>query len=102
MRDVLRHEYGHAFAYWYPGLVRRSREFTEIFGNRYDSDIKSEYDPDEHLTPYAAKRPAEDFAESFMAFVKGKVSWSDLESPHVVSKDQVGKTAFQAYLRFIE
>ncbi len=42
LRDVLRHEYGHAFAYWYPEVVTRNREFTAIFGNRYDTDIESE------------------------------------------------------------
>lgn len=72
LRDVLRHEYGHAFAEKYPRLVRRNKAFNEVFGDRYDSDTEYEYDPEAHLTDYAASCPAEDFAECFMAVLKYK------------------------------
>jgi len=72
LRDILRHEYGHGFAFEYPALVRRNKEFTELFGARHDSGIAFEFDPEFHLTPYAATNPCEDFAECFMAVLKYK------------------------------
>lgn len=38
LADVVRHEYGHAVAHYYPTLVRRSARFREAFGDRYDFD----------------------------------------------------------------
>jgi hypothetical protein len=40
------------------------------FGARYDSERSTDYDPDEHVTEYAAVSPAEDFAETFMTYVR--------------------------------
>lgn len=72
LKDVLRHEYGHAFADKYPHLVRRNPEFSRYFGSRYDTRIESEYDPNAYLTGYATVSPEEDFAECFMALLKYK------------------------------
>lgn len=79
LRDVLRHEYGHALAHRHPGFVRRNRSFVEAFGGRYDSEepIRDDIDPDRHdtaefITWYAATAPAEDFAETFMTFLRCK------------------------------
>lgn len=77
MRDILRHEYGHAFAVEHPSLVRRSREFCDTFGGRYDSRSQAvAYSQTEHVTEYAATSPQEDFAETFMTYVRagGRVS----------------------------
>lgn len=67
--DILRHEYGHALANIYKGLIR-SRPFTSAFGASYDNDTRFDYGPDFHVTPYAATNASEDFAETFMLFLK--------------------------------
>lgn len=71
LRDVLRHEYGHAVADTHRGLIR-SRKFSLTFGASHDSDDKWEFDPYFHVTEYAAKSASEDFAEVFYLFVKHK------------------------------
>jgi len=38
LRDILRHELGHAFAVEHPQLVRRSAAFRRAFGARYDDN----------------------------------------------------------------
>jgi len=73
LRNVLRHEYGHAVAHLHPGLIKRSREFTHVFGGRYDTKGPVEgYSPLQHVSTYAATKPQEDFAETFAYFVKSK------------------------------
>ncbi len=70
MRDILRHELGHAFAVEHPSLVRRSARFRDAFGGPYDqAGPTATYQPDEHVTEYAATSPAEDFAETFMTYL---------------------------------
>jgi len=71
LADVLRHEYGHAVADTHRGLMR-SRKFSDTFGGAHNSFIRQEYDEDVHITEYAAKNPAEDFAEVFMFYLKHK------------------------------
>lgn len=68
MRDILRHELGHAFAVEHPGLVRRSTAFTRAFGARYDDHVAQ--DEEDCVSAYAASSPAEDFAETFMTYVR--------------------------------
>jgi hypothetical protein len=76
LRDVLRHEYGHAFAVEHPSHIRRSKEFRATFGAAYDDEEPPySYDPKMHVSKYAATAPYEDFAETFMTYVKygGKI-----------------------------
>lgn len=69
LRDILRHEYAHAVADTHRGLFRSSR-FSDAFGASHDSSIEWEFDPSFHLTEYAATSPSEDFAETFMFYVR--------------------------------
>ena len=71
LRDVLRHELGHAFAVEHPSLVCRSRRFRECFGAAYDDQWQEpSFDASEHVTEYAANSPSEDFAEIFMTYLR--------------------------------
>jgi hypothetical protein len=71
LRDVLRHEFGHALAYYYPGPVRRSRAFVAAFGAGYDMVwIDPPEDPADFVTDYAMTSPMEDFAEAFMVWLR--------------------------------
>ena len=74
LRDLLRHEYGHAVADTNRALIR-SRRFADAFGTPHDSEIPSDYSEDEHVTAYAAEDSSEDFAEVFMFYLKhsGKI-----------------------------
>lgn len=76
LRDVLRHEHGHALANCHRGLLR-SREFTRAFGRAHSSPEAEPFEPDAHLTEYAATAAAEDFAETFMAYVRHRGRWSE-------------------------
>ncbi|TWT80652.1 hypothetical protein CA13_20970 [Planctomycetes bacterium CA13] len=69
LRDLLRHEYGHAVADTNRGLFR-SRQFRAAFGTPHDSCIESEYCSSVHVSHYAATDSSEDFAEVFMYFLK--------------------------------
>ena len=69
LRDVLRHEFAHALADTHRGLFR-SELFFDSFGAGHRWDFEWEYDPDHHVSEYAATAPAEDFAESFMLYVR--------------------------------
>jgi len=69
--DVLRHEYGHAVADTHRGLMR-SRRFSSVFGGSHESGHSREYDPDEHVTVYAATNPSEDFAELFYLYLRNQ------------------------------
>ena len=69
LRDVLRHEYGHALADTHRGLIRSAR-FTDAFGGPHGWDTEFEYDPLFHVSRYAAAATAEDFAELFMLYVR--------------------------------
>jgi hypothetical protein len=69
LRDVLRHEYGHAVADLHRGLIR-SKKFSSAFGSGHCFEKREEFHPEVHLTPYAAHSPGEDFAETFMIFVR--------------------------------
>ena len=69
LADVLRHEYGHAFADTHRRLVR-SAEFRTVFGASHEDESGFEYDPDFHVSEYAATNASEDFAEVFMLYLK--------------------------------
>ena len=70
LRDVVRHEYGHAVAHHYPSLIRRSSRFASTFGGRYGDSEPGWGDALDFVTDYAATCPAEDFAETFMLFLR--------------------------------
>jgi len=68
-KEVLAHEYGHAYSLD-KFINNRSvfiREYKSLFGD-IDSDEASYFDEEIHITKYAAKSPDEDFAECFMCF----------------------------------
>jgi len=72
LTDVLRHEWGHALADSCPEWIE-TKQFKSVFGGRYDSMKKvSHYDPEHHLTPYAAANACEDFAETFHFYLRHK------------------------------
>ena len=69
IRDVLRHEFAHVVADKHRGLIR-SRRFSEAFGAGHSWDFEWVYDPELHVSKYAATAPAEDFAETFMFYLR--------------------------------
>jgi hypothetical protein len=69
LADVVRHEYGHALAHTHRGLFR-SRRFTAVFGASHENVDGFEYDPEFHVSRYAATNASEDFAECFMLYLK--------------------------------
>jgi hypothetical protein len=73
LRDILRHEFGHAYAHTHPKKMK-NKTFERVFGGPHeiDSALGQEYDPARHVTEYAANMPLEDFAEVFMFYVKHK------------------------------
>jgi hypothetical protein len=72
LRDVIRHEYAHAFAHYYRRLIMRSTEFKKVFGGSYLSPNPTEMDDDAYVSKYAKSMPMEDFAETFMVYVRRK------------------------------
>lgn len=71
LRDVLRHEYGHAVADMHRSLVKGA-EFRKAFGGSHDSNKWYSYDDERHVSPYASNSISEDFAEVFMFYIKHK------------------------------
>jgi hypothetical protein len=67
--DIVRHEYGHAFADTHRSLIR-SRRFREAFGTAHSDERSHEYDERVHFTEYSATNASEDFAEVFMLYVR--------------------------------
>ena len=74
--DVIRHEFGHALAHRYPETLREGDLFLRAFGGPYGMRPARGTDSSDWggrcVTPYAATRTQEDFAETFMFFVKHK------------------------------
>jgi hypothetical protein len=88
LTDVLRHEWAHALADRRPRLVE-GRRFRSVFGGSYQMQGPVwEYDPDLHLTKYAAAMPCEDFAETFHFFLrhKGRLPVRLANKPAIVRK----------------
>jgi len=70
LRDVVRHEYGHAVAHWYPKLIQQGPRFRDVFGGDYWSEDEFEYDPEFFVSEYAATKPMDDYAETFMIYLR--------------------------------
>lgn len=71
LRDVVRHEYGHSVAHWYPRLIQHSTRFKETFGGSYwREDHRDAEDPNDFVSDYAMTMPKEDFAETFMHYLR--------------------------------
>ncbi len=71
LTDVVRHEFGHAWAWLDPRLFRKPW-FNETFGARYLDEWASPpaFDPSVFVSQYATTSPAEDFAETFMCYLR--------------------------------
>ncbi len=70
LRDVVRHEYGHAIAHYYPGLVQRSPHFRRAFGGGYWDQGSAGGCAGDFVSAYARTSPSEDFAETFMLYLR--------------------------------
>jgi hypothetical protein len=70
LRDVVRHEYAHAVAHYYPGLLQQGPRFREVFGGDYFDAGFSDGWESACVSAYATTRPMEDFAETFMLFLR--------------------------------
>jgi len=60
VRDMLRHEYGHALLYHYP-KIGRIKGWIYFGHSKYLSD---------YVSSYAMENPGEDFCETFMIYLK--------------------------------
>ncbi len=70
LSDVLRHEYAHALEHHHRNLIH-CKAFERAFGLPHDAAFEAEFDPDQHVSRYAASCVGqEDFAETFMFYVK--------------------------------
>ena len=86
LADILRHEYAHAIAHTHRGLIR-SRRFTRAFMASHENLQPFVYNPELHVSPYAATCAAEDFAEVFMLYLRhGTRLPACLESPVIRRK----------------
>ena len=75
-RNVIRHEFGHALADRYPEMLKKSGVFYKAFRGTYGPAPARGTDPKNWegrcVSGYAATATQEDFAETFMLFVKYK------------------------------
>ena len=86
LRDVIRHEYGHAVADTHRGLIRSS-SFTKVFGASHESGVEWEVDETVFVSEYSSEGPDEDFAETFMHYVKNKGKIPDrFKTPSIQAK----------------
>lgn len=69
--DTIRHEYAHAWAWLDPRFIRGAW-FRETFGATYHATWREipEFDPAQFISAYACVAPKEDFAETFMTFLR--------------------------------
>ena len=87
LRNLVRHEYGHALAHEYPQLIQRSARFVDVFGGRYyDGDFPDDWDSD-FVSDYASTSPCEDFAETFALYLqKGGILPDGFDYPGIRRK----------------
>jgi hypothetical protein len=72
LRDTIRHEYGHAFAHYYEDLIAHNNAFVDAFGAPYYSYEPVNMPSEAFVSKYASTMPMEDFAETFMVYVRRK------------------------------
>lgn len=72
LRDIIRHEYGHVLAHYYPEMIVDSKSFEKIFGANYYSYQPTQMEKGTYISTYASTMPMEDFAETFRVFVRRK------------------------------
>ncbi len=90
--DVLRHEFGHALADLYPGALKKGGVFRAAFGGAYGEAPAEECVADgwgdRYVSEYATSMTQEDFAETFMLFVKhkGKIPAKFAKKPAIRKK----------------
>jgi hypothetical protein len=90
--DVFRHEFGHALSDRYPGALKKGGVFRTAFGGPCDDKPAPGTDPEDWegrcVTPYAATKTREDFAETFMLFMKhkGKIPAKFAKKPAIRKK----------------
>ena len=95
LRDVLRHEFGHALAHYHPGPICRSRAFGETFGARYDECWDQQpIDHQDFVSRYATTSPAEDFAETFACWLRSFRRPGNAVLPHRTTAALRAKFAF--------
>ena len=74
--DVIRHEFGHALADLYPRALSKGGLFRAAFGGTYGPTPAEERGvegwEERYVSEYATSATQEDFAETFMLFVKYK------------------------------
>jgi hypothetical protein len=70
LRDIVRHEYAHGIAELYPRLTHRSSRFKEVFGGSYWANRHPREEYDEFVSDYASTKPMEDYAETFMFYLR--------------------------------
>lgn len=74
--DIFRHEFGHALADKYPKALRNGDLFKKAFGGPYGDRAARGTSPDDWegrcVSGYAATATQEDFAETFMFYLKHK------------------------------
>lgn len=76
LRDTLRHEFGHAWA-WYDRDFFERPWFHRAFGAGYfDAWEPPPFDRDAFVSEYACTLPKEDFAETFMVYLRMRRSLS--------------------------
>jgi hypothetical protein len=91
LRDVLRHEFGHALLDHSPRLISAA-EWKKIFGAPRGKPSPYEYDEEDFITPYANSGATveEDFCELLMVWVrhKGDIKRYRYSRPGVYAKLQ--------------
>lgn len=92
IEDVIRHEFGHALADLYPGALKKGGTFRMAFGGPYDDTPAEKRGvkgwKDRYVSKYATSATREDFAETFMLFVKhkGRMPARFANKPAIVKK----------------
>ena len=90
--DVFRHEFGHALADLYPGVLKKGALFCKAFGGAYGDKPAKGIDSDDWegrcVSSYATTATQEDFAETFMLYMKhkGKIPAKFAKKPAIRKK----------------